>query len=250
MEPLNQKDLREKSILVVDDEENLRDAIAFDLKRKGYRVLTAENGSKAFAIIQSEHVDLVISDIRMPGGDGIELLKKSKRHQAALPVFIFITANSDLTEDDAYHFGAEAVFSKPFDRKALLNRITESLAPPEHRWAEQDQASATAVLNINGEKSDCQANVRLGRGGMFVPFTEKPLSAGTVVRFKVILHDSADSAAWSLSGTGRVKWSRTEEAGELKRGCGIEFTHIDDEALEHLMSWIAKNDITAYIPNR
>ncbi len=62
-------------ILVVDDEKDLRDLICYFLKREQYDISTAENGKQAFDIIQQWRPNLVISDIRMPGWDGFELMK-------------------------------------------------------------------------------------------------------------------------------------------------------------------------------
>src|SRR5690606_2585354 len=97
----------------VDDEKVLCDAIAFDFKRKGYNVLCAYNGGDAFKIVQSQPVDLILSDVRMPNGDGVELLTNVKNHNYAIPIVMFITGFADLTLEQAYDMGVDAVFAKP-----------------------------------------------------------------------------------------------------------------------------------------
>lgn len=119
-------DIQGRSILVVDDEVPLREAIAFDFKRKGYQIYQAPNGKEAFNTLQREKIDLVISDIRMPGGDGIELLTRAREANIRIPI-ILITGYADITPEDALKKGAQAVFSKPFDRKALFAEVEKHL---------------------------------------------------------------------------------------------------------------------------
>ena len=69
---------KEITILIVDDEIDLRDSIAFDYKRKGFNVLVASSGNEAFEIVKKNKVNVVLSDVRMPDGDGIELLYNIK----------------------------------------------------------------------------------------------------------------------------------------------------------------------------
>lgn len=115
------------TLLVVDDEDDLRDAIAYDFKRRGFQVLTAANGREAFELIKSQEVHLVISDIRMPGGDGLALLENSKAHDPEGPPVIFLTGFADVTEAECLALGARKVLPKPFDRKTLLQAALEVL---------------------------------------------------------------------------------------------------------------------------
>jgi len=68
----------EKTILVVDDEEDIRDVLDISLSDIGYEVFTAENGEEALNIVGKEMPSIVLTDIKMPGMDGIELLQKIK----------------------------------------------------------------------------------------------------------------------------------------------------------------------------
>ena len=122
------------NILVVDDEAILRSAIVFDFKRKGFNVLDAENGAQAFEIVKANKIDLVLTDVRMPGGDGIELLDKIKALNASLPVVMFITGFADISLEEAYDKGVDAVFAKPFDRKALLAAVLKALSDINDKW--------------------------------------------------------------------------------------------------------------------
>lgn len=118
---------KDYTILIVDDEETLRDAIIFDFKRKGFNVLSADNGTRGFEVFCNNKVDLVLSDIRMPGGDGIFMLKQIYAHATQIPVVIFMTGYSDVTEEEVLAMGAKKVISKPFERKALMKTAFEML---------------------------------------------------------------------------------------------------------------------------
>ena len=103
------------SVLVVDDERSMRDFLKILLEKEGHKVATADNGEKALEILGSQAVEVVISDIRMPGITGIELLESIKEDFPDLPV-IMITAFA--SPDDAVlamKNGAFDYISKPFN---------------------------------------------------------------------------------------------------------------------------------------
>lgn len=115
------------TLLIADDEDALRNSMVFDFKRKGFNVLSAANGEQAFDIVKANNVDLVISDMRMPGGDGISLLEKIRAFNPTIPSVIFITGFADISEAECLAKGAKKVLSKPFDRKVLMSSVLETL---------------------------------------------------------------------------------------------------------------------------
>lgn len=120
-------DFRNFTLLVVDDEADLREAIVFDFKRKGFTVLSAKSGMDALELLKANRVDLIISDVRMPEGDGIFLLEKIQSLETKIPL-IFVTGFTDYTEAECVKRGALKVIAKPFDRKALMSSVIEALA--------------------------------------------------------------------------------------------------------------------------
>jgi two-component system response regulator (stage 0 sporulation protein F) len=114
--------IQKRRLLVVDDENDLREVIAFDFNRKGYEVHTAEGGKEAWKKLNLLTVDLVITDIKMPEGDGIELLSLIKAKFPQLPV-ICLTGFAELSQDEMIKLGATAVFEKPFERKKLHEAV-------------------------------------------------------------------------------------------------------------------------------
>jgi len=120
-------DLKKYTILVVDDEEVFRNTMIFDFKRKGFTVLSAENGNEAIKLVKSNKVDLVLSDIRMPCGDGLTLLKDIRVYDPTIPVVILVTGFADVSEEEVLAKGARNVIPKPFNRKVMMNLVFDAL---------------------------------------------------------------------------------------------------------------------------
>jgi two-component system, NtrC family, response regulator AtoC len=135
-----------KQILVVDDEPNLRRVLSAQLTRDGYDVHTAEDGEQALQLLAEHHIDLVITDLRMPKLDGMELLRRTVQLDEELPV-VMITAHGTVDNAvEALKTGAFDYITKPFDqaevrtivRKALLTRelgASEATRAPDVRAA-------------------------------------------------------------------------------------------------------------------
>ena len=115
--------LQGNSILVVDDEPALREILKEELEYLGANVNEAANGHEAFELVRKTSFDAVISDIRMPGGDGVELLTRIRQGHPTMPVVMLITGFADITVEEAYAKGAAAVLSKPFDLGTLTKEL-------------------------------------------------------------------------------------------------------------------------------
>jgi two-component system, response regulator, stage 0 sporulation protein F len=108
-----QKAAKQKSVLVVDDEEVIREY--FQKVLSGYRVTTAASGEEALALLRHDRPDLVLLDIRLPGIDGIQTLKKIKEFDKSITVIMLSAFGDRNTSRQAARFGAYAFLSKPFD---------------------------------------------------------------------------------------------------------------------------------------
>jgi DNA-binding NtrC family response regulator len=114
-------------ILVVDDEPDLRDVISSRFALEGCEVTLAENGQSAIDAMKEKHFDAVVTDIRMPGGNGVELLDAIKElgDQAAV---ILISGFTDLEPQDALARGAKALLIKPFDLDDIINAVCSAIS--------------------------------------------------------------------------------------------------------------------------
>ncbi|MEQ3761436.1 MAG: sigma-54 dependent transcriptional regulator [Alcanivorax sp.] len=112
-------------LLVVEDDPKLREAVVDTLVIKGFDVLEAPNGIEAMAIVRSHTLDVVLSDINMPGMDGLELLNQVKQEHPWLPVLL-MTAYGDVGQAvKAMQLGADDYLMKPFE----LRELDELLKP-------------------------------------------------------------------------------------------------------------------------
>jgi DNA-binding NtrC family response regulator len=106
-------------ILIVDDEPDIREVLAITLVDMGYRTLEAENATKAFAQFTEEQPRIVITDIKMPGSDGIELLRKIKHENPETEV-IMITGHGDMNlAVRSLKYEATDFITKPINVDAL-----------------------------------------------------------------------------------------------------------------------------------
>ena len=113
-------------VLIVDDEEHIREIVSATLESSADRVLAAASAEEALEQLKDENVDVVVSDIRMPGMNGLEFLQKVKLEQPGLR-FLMITAHGTLdTAIQALRFGASDFLTKPFEN-AELRQIVERL---------------------------------------------------------------------------------------------------------------------------
>src|SRR5689334_7791747 len=107
-------------ILIADDEPDLRELLSMRFRKKGLKVLEAESGAQALQIVQNNQVDVVVSDIRMPNGDGFYLLDELKKLNPNMP-FVFFTGFSEIKEVEAYDRGAEGFLMKALTMQEVVN---------------------------------------------------------------------------------------------------------------------------------
>ena len=122
--------LKGKKALVVDDEEILRELLVVQLTDKEVEAIEASCANDAIEMLQNQVVDFIISDVRMPNGTGVDLLKAvSEMPQDVKPEIVMMTGFADLTEEEALQMGALKMFSKPFRNRDLVKYLEENLKP-------------------------------------------------------------------------------------------------------------------------
>ncbi len=127
------------SILIVDDEPDIRGTLQEFLEDEGYNVITAESGAQALTIIESETVNLVLTDLLMPGMDGIELTKQISRTKPELPVVLMTAYASIEYAVESIKAGALDFIPKPFKFNHTLFIIQKALET--HQLKETAQLS-------------------------------------------------------------------------------------------------------------
>ena len=115
-----------KKILLVDDEEIIRDALGGLLVEEGYEVLEAENGTEAIEKLSAERFDVVITDIKMPGKSGIDVLTAAKMIDPKIDVIV-MTGFTTEEPDHALSLGAKDFIYKSYNVEEFLTKIREAI---------------------------------------------------------------------------------------------------------------------------
>lgn len=118
-----------RTVLIIDDDRDILDAMREVLAREGYRVLSAGNGIEAFTVLGAETVDVILLDLLMPAMSGWEFLEQSASDDrlTAVPIIVISAAPHDV-ELNAPH--VRAVLQKPFERGALLDLVATHARRP------------------------------------------------------------------------------------------------------------------------
>ena len=126
-----------KVVLIVDDDDNIRQVLQGRFVAAGYEVVLAPSGEQAMEVMKSSRIDLVISDVKMPGMSGDNLLLEVQQRWSGLPVIILTAYGSIDHAVQAVHNGAVDYVTKPFDGKELLKKVQEALQPGRSRRSTQ-----------------------------------------------------------------------------------------------------------------
>lgn len=231
--------LKGKTLLVVDDETDLRDIVASELEFMGAKVFQAENISNAQKILSQNHIDLIVSDIRMPGGTGIDLLDVVKAKNTDVPPVILITGFADITTEDAFHKGAEALLNKPFKLDDLIKMVVRYTSPFDGRFKEEGSSQKKLVAQLDKSK------VQFGRGGLAMEFDTggKKFDIGELVQFDFNYGNE------HYEGNAVCRWLRQLDHGSNKAIIGLEFMNLNPQTLGQFQKINAGKTVVPYIPS-
>ena len=149
-----------ETILIVDDEKNYPPILAAVMEEEGFEPLMANSGEEALTILKHSDVDLVLTDMKMPSMDGIELLENVKKKDPELPV-IMMTAHGTVEKAvEAMQKGAYSYIMKPFDNDSLILYVNKAIAMyrviKENRRLRQTVKSQYSFGNIIGKSKKMQ----------------------------------------------------------------------------------------------
>ncbi len=139
-----------KTILIIDDEADIRDILSYNLKKEGFNVLTAEDGKEGIDIAKKHLPDLILLDVMMPEMDGIEVCEILKSDVNTQNILIcFLTArNEDYSQLAGFNAGGDDYVSKPIKPKLLISRISAIL----RRTQPQKVESTNKGITIDRER--------------------------------------------------------------------------------------------------
>jgi two-component system alkaline phosphatase synthesis response regulator PhoP len=142
------------SILVVEDEENLQDALKLNLELEGYEISTASDGAEALKKVHDEYFDLIILDIMLPEIDGISVCETIRLKDTQVPILMLSARSSSADRVLGLKKGADDYLTKPFNLEELLLRIQKLIAKNQKL---QDKSTVEDNYSFGGNTIDFNA---------------------------------------------------------------------------------------------
>ena len=157
---------KKASLLVVEDEESLREALKLNLELEGYEVTTADNGPIVLKLVKNEYFDLIILDVMLPDMDGITVCETIRMQHNNVPILFLSARNSSIDRVEGLKKGGDDYLTKPFNLEELLLRIDKLIT--KNKKINEPQAvadqyefdgckidfDAHECIDINGDKQE------------------------------------------------------------------------------------------------
>jgi two-component system alkaline phosphatase synthesis response regulator PhoP len=164
--------MQKSSILLVEDEEHLHEALKLNLEMDGYDVDSAFDGQEALKQIQSAHYDLIILDIMLPSLDGFSITERLRLNNNLTPILILSAKNTSANRVQGLKLGADDYLTKPFNLEELLLRVSKLIQKHNQQTANTPQLEN---YQFEGHEVDFNASeVKLASGQM-ITLTKREL---------------------------------------------------------------------------
>ncbi len=201
---------QKKSILVVEDEEDILALLHFNLIKAGYQVDCASQGEEALSKVAAGHYDLLLLDLMLPGIDGLEICSRVRQSEATagLPIIMLTARGEEADVVRGLEMGADDYVTKPFSIKVLLARIQTVL----RRHAEGDEAPPPEELSCG--------DLRIHPGRNQVLVCDEPVDL-TFTEFRVLLV-LASRPGWVFTRYQIVNAVRGEDYAVTDRAVDVQ----------------------------
>jgi two-component system, OmpR family, alkaline phosphatase synthesis response regulator PhoP len=190
---------KKHSILLVEDEENLQDALRLNFEMEGYEVTSAYDGAEALKSVHNEYFDLIVLDVMLPEIDGITVCENIRLFNSEIPILILSAKNSSSDRVIGLQKGADDYLTKPFDLTELLLRVKNLINKSKLISSKE---SITAIFNfgknnINFKALECKTKV-----GETVALTKKEAMLLKLLienRNEVVTREKILQAVWGYN---------------------------------------------------
>lgn len=158
-----------ETILIIEDEKDIQELVAFHLKKEGYIVLCSDSSEEAKSIIAKEKISLIVLDLMLPGVDGLEFLRRLRETGfGAIPVIILSARSDDIDIVSGLEVGADDFVTKPFNPRLLVARIRAVLRRIPNDSSEKNsnrsdlsdnlssKIAVEKIIDINTEKFEAR----------------------------------------------------------------------------------------------
>lgn len=163
---------QKSSILLVEDEENLHEALKLNLELEGYEVSSAFNGNDALKAVQNEYFDLIIMDIMLPGIDGITVTENIRVQQNDVPILILSARNTGSDRVLGLKKGADDYLTKPFNLEELLLRVGKLIRKDKKI---KERETVGEEFSFAGNRIDFKAQQAASRTGELIDLSKKEI---------------------------------------------------------------------------
>lgn len=163
---------RKFSILLVEDEENLQEALKLNLELEGYEVTGAYDGAEALRAVQKEYFNLIILDVMLPEIDGIAVCETIRLNNADIPILILSAKNSSADRVLGLKKGADDYLTKPFNLEELLLRVNKLIRKSERLITKQPLPE---IYVFGKNKIDFKASEAFSKNGEKILLTKKEI---------------------------------------------------------------------------
>jgi two-component system, OmpR family, alkaline phosphatase synthesis response regulator PhoP len=160
------------SILLVEDEENLQEALKLNLELEDYEVTVADNGLSALDAVQKEHFDLMILDVMLPELDGISVCENIRLQNNDIPILILSAKSSSADRVLGLKKGADDYLTKPFNLEELLLRVSKLALKGKQLTSRQPMEQ---TYQFGNNKIDFKSLECITRGGQKIMLTKKEI---------------------------------------------------------------------------
>ncbi len=233
-----------RRVLVVDDETDLAELIGLEFEMLGAEVVKANSANQAIDILRQSDFDVIISDIRMPGGDGTEIIQDLRLRKKDSPV-VLMSGYSDLTSEETFRLGAVAKLQKPFNRHDLISTVMKACLPIESRWTLMPSVAEVKHYSAisHGVASEViSSSVVFGKGGFYLA-TEQVLPK---IDETVLLSVQVDEFR-RMDIYATVRWTR-HLTTSMPAGFGAEIVYIPSSDRDWFLQLIKDLDTGEFIP--
>ncbi|MCW3462481.1 response regulator transcription factor [Chitinophaga nivalis] len=164
------KEATKASILLVEDEENLQEALKLNLELEGYEVTAVDNGTTALKAVKNEYFDLIILDIMLPEMDGIAVCENIRIQNNEVPILFLSAKNSSADRVLGLKKGGDDYMTKPFNLEELLLRVEKLIVKNKKI---QDKDSVPNVYRFGDNMIDFAAQECVGKDGKHYELSKK-----------------------------------------------------------------------------
>jgi len=201
-------------ILVVDDEDLVREVVSDYLTRDGYRVVAAADAPGARELLDRHRPDLAVLDIMLPGGDGLALVRELRAAGSTLPIILLTARGDEIDRVMGLEFGADDYVTKPFSPRELVARVRSVLRRTGGRGPVDAATLGAGDLRIDVASREVHVGDRL------IDLTPKEfdlLACLAAAPRRVFSHEALLQQVWDSSGRWQDPATVTVHVGRVRR---------------------------------